>query len=188
MSREATTFRRDVQVGDVVGEVAAAGLHWLGGAVGAVDVLAPQHVVDAEFVGAVRRKSRISSPSAMPSGLVGSPGTTMSSARPSSCSWSGSGRNPPISSICGNAADTCSCDCVALQPRVGGLAGGVGLRERRGDRGGQEQPAGEGSQDQRQAGGDGAPRHRGPAHRFSDRRSAPGEDRPRGDVADRRYG
>ena len=33
-------------------------------------------------------------------------GDGMSSARPSSCSWSGSGRNPPICSICGNASET----------------------------------------------------------------------------------
>lgn len=45
-----------MQVGEVVGNIAVARLHRLGGAVGAVEVLAPNHVLHAEFVGALQQE------------------------------------------------------------------------------------------------------------------------------------
>ena len=150
MSRVATAFRRDVQVGDVVGDVAAAGLHGFGGPVGTVDVLAPQHVVDAEFVGAVSGVADLVA-NAMPSRW--SDHRDEPSARPSSCSCSGSGRTRrfPRSGTPETAwfvaiaspAPPCRRRYRRCRPRA--------AREPR-----QQQPAGEGSQGQRQAGGDGA--------------------------------
>lgn len=46
-----------MQVGEVVGNIAVAGLHRLGGTVGAVEVLAPDHVLHAEFVGALQQEA-----------------------------------------------------------------------------------------------------------------------------------